>query len=56
MPGEREISLLVRALAFLWPAAWTRTTRGLRLCILATGGLIGALAGLLGAVVWLAVH
>jgi hypothetical protein len=46
VPGERETRLLVRALAFLWPARWTATTRGLRLCIIATYGLAGAIAGL----------
>ena len=58
MPGERETMFLVRVLAFLWPARWTRTTRGLRWCILATGGLIGALAGIaIATAVWyVAVH
>ena len=36
---------LARAVFFLWPDRWTRTRRGLRLCVIATFGLAGALTG-----------
>jgi hypothetical protein len=57
MPGERETRILARVLAFLWPASWTETRRGLLLCIVATFSLAGAIIGLLvGVGVTLAMH
>jgi hypothetical protein len=57
MPGERETRILARVLAFLWPASWTETRRGLLLCIVATFSLAGAIIGLLaGIVLTVAVH
>jgi hypothetical protein len=55
VPGERAagivVRVLARALAFLWPDRWTRTRRGLVLCIVATCALAGSLAGLLAGVI-----
>jgi hypothetical protein len=44
---DRFIAIVAWALAFLWPARWTGTRRGLWLCFIATFGLAGALIGLI---------
>ena len=41
------LNIVVRVVAFLWPARWTGTRRGLVFCLIATCGLAGAAVGII---------
>lgn len=43
--AARNNRIVARAVVFLWPDRWTRTRRGLLLCVFATFALAGSLAG-----------